>query len=92
MRGAQSQKLSVIPLEWMMAGATGLKLRAGKSFAHVAADPVSDSPILNEPPSLLGKWRDGPHREEDMHPSVRARVRGRTDYRPKSLWRLFQGG
>ena len=89
--GAQSQKLSVIPLEWMMAGATGLKLRAGKSFANVAPDPVSDSPILNKAPSILGKWRDGPHREEEMHPSVRTRVRGRQDYRPKSLWRLFQG-
>ncbi len=86
---AQGQALSVLPLEWVFQGAGRLTQKPGVRFPHVDPDPLADDDDLVPETGLMKKWRDGPHHEWEMHPSVRQRVRGRSDYRPRSIWRLF---
>lgn len=85
-----SQPLSMIALNWIMDGAGRLALEPGHSFEHITPDPLAVTPTLPGKSKLLRRWRDGPHSEEEMHPSVRERVQGVAEYRPKSLWRLFR--
>ncbi len=86
-----AQPLSVITLDWIYQGSGHVTLKHGISFPHEAPDPLIEAEELHPKKGALLRWRDGPHHEQDMHPTVRARVRGRSDYRPKSLWRLFRG-
>ncbi|MEL7097580.1 MAG: DUF2235 domain-containing protein [Pseudomonadota bacterium] len=88
---AKAQPLAAIALDWVFRGAGRLTLQQDKEIPLVKADPLAQSSDLTVKTSPLNRWRDGPHREEDMHPSVRTRVSERPDYRPKSLWRLFRG-
>ncbi|KIN71852.1 DUF2235 domain-containing protein [Sulfitobacter guttiformis] len=58
-------------------------------------DPMADSHTLNQPPPLyvlMGnflKWRDGPGHAIDLHGSADQRIKGRRDYRPRSLKNLL---
>ena len=60
-----------------------------------APDPMADSHTLSQPPWLytvagnLLKWRRGPGHAIDLHPSADQRVKGRRDYRPRSLKNLL---
>lgn len=60
-----------------------------------APDPMADSHTLSQPPWLytvagnLLKWRRGPGHPVDLHPSADTRVKGRRDYRPRSLKSLM---
>lgn len=60
-----------------------------------APDPMADSHTLSQPPWLytvagnLLKWRKGPGHALDLHPSADQRVKGRRDYRPRSLKSLL---
>lgn len=60
-----------------------------------APDPLADSHTLSQPPWLytvagnLLKWRKGPGHPIDLHPSADQRVKGRRDYRPRSLVNLL---
>jgi len=58
-------------------------------------DPMADSHTLSQPPWLytvagnLLKWRRGPGHPVDLHASADTRVKGRRDYRPRSLKNLM---
>ena len=60
-----------------------------------APDPMADSHTLSQSPWLytvagnLLKWRKGPGHALDLHPSADQRVKGRRDYRPRSLKSLL---
>jgi len=88
---AKAQPLSAIALDWVYRGAGKITLEEGMEIPLVDENPLEDSDDLQVKTSPLNRWRDGPHIEADMHPSVRERVSGRPDYRPRSLWRLFRG-
>ena len=40
----------------------------------------------------LSGWREGPQQKWELHDSTDARVRGRKDYRPRSLHKMFPAG
>lgn len=88
---AEAQGLSAIALDWVFRGADRLTLKRDAKIPLVKADPLAECADLTVKKSPLNRWRDGPHHEHQMHPSVRDRVRQRGEYRPKSLWRLFRG-
>ena len=60
-----------------------------------APDPMADSHTLSQSPWLytvagnLLKWRKGSGHALDLHPSADQRVKGRRDYRPRSLKSLL---
>ena len=60
-----------------------------------APNPMADSHTLSQPPWLytvagnLLKWRKGPGHSVDLHPSADQRIKGRRDYRPRSLKNLL---
>ncbi|MEM8579409.1 MAG: DUF2235 domain-containing protein [Pseudomonadota bacterium] len=85
------QRLSVITLDWVRQGAGRLTLVPGVRFPLIDPDPLVDAEDIVIKSGPLSKWRDGPHHPHQMHASVEARVLGRRDYRPASLWRLFRG-
>ncbi|WP_299733234.1 DUF2235 domain-containing protein [uncultured Tateyamaria sp.] len=79
------QPLSMIALDWVVQGAGRLTLNPEERFPPSDPDALVDAPSLNERWSLLKKWRQGPVQTWEVHPTVRERHSGRSDYRPKSL-------
>ncbi|QYX56406.1 DUF2235 domain-containing protein [Roseovarius sp. SCSIO 43702] len=77
--------LSAITMEWMLEGAPELALREGSRLPRAVVDPLADAPGLGGRQGLFRRWRKGPSRERDVHPSVRQRLEGRAEYRPGSL-------
>ena len=88
---AAEQPLSAIALEWMVQGAGRLTLKAGATFPPTAANPLHPSDRFKGRWALFKKWRAGPSSEAEMHPSVRTRVNSLSDYRPRSLHKIFNG-
>lgn len=82
---AGNRALSAFALEWILQGAPELTVRAGARVPAVAGDALADSRLLPRKTGLLKRWRVGPQRDRDVHPSVRARLDARPDYRPGSL-------
>ncbi len=82
-------------LKWIAEGATeaGLEIDMD-SLLDRALNPLADSHSLSQPPWLytvagnLLKWRKGPGHAVDLHPSAEKRLKGRRDYRPRSLKNL----
>ncbi|WP_299614061.1 DUF2235 domain-containing protein [uncultured Tateyamaria sp.] len=79
------QPLSMIALEWVVQGAGRLTLEPGVKFPPSDPDPLVDAPRLVFKWSPFKKWRQGPVAPWEIHPSVKERRQGRSDYRPKSL-------
>jgi len=83
-------------LQWIAEGAqaAGLEIEMEDLLDRVP-DPLANSHTLDQPPPLyviagnLLKWRAGPGHRVDLHPSADARVKGRRDYRPRSLRNLM---
>lgn len=83
-------------MTWIAEGAqkAGLEINMDDLLDR-APDPMADSHTLSQPPWLytlagnLLKWRKGPGHPIDLHPSADVRVKGRRDYRPRSLKNLF---
>jgi uncharacterized protein (DUF2235 family) len=93
----ESDCLSAITLQWIAEGAqrVGLTFRENAKIPAVDPDPADDVPVLRDPSPIYGIspdlliWRDGPERDTDLSPTVRARLDAVADYRPQSLKRLF---
>ena len=92
-----AQSLSAAPLQWIWSGAaqTGLRLRVGAKFPHVAPDALQPAPQLGRlqrvyrlVPWLL-RWRDGPSEPWQLHITARLRTATLPDYRPRSLERVL---
>lgn len=77
--------LSAFPLEWILEGAPDLMLKPGHTVPQVPGDARAETARLGMRPGLLRRWRMGPTHGRDVHPSVRARLEARSDYRPGSL-------
>jgi len=83
-------------LLWIADGAqvAGLDINM-EDLLDRAPDPMADSFTLSQPPLLymlagnLLKWRSGPGHPIDLHPAAAQRVKGRRDYRPRSLRNLW---
>lgn len=83
-------------LQWIAEGAqkAGLDIDMNDLLDR-APDPMANSHTLDQPPWLytvagnLLKWRKGPGHPIDLHPSADTRVKGRRDYRPRSLKNLM---
>ncbi|MCX7565039.1 DUF2235 domain-containing protein [Sulfitobacter sp. F26169L] len=83
-------------LQWIAEGAqaAGLDIDMDDLLDRVP-DPMADSATLSQPPWLYTvagqwlKWRKGPGHPIDLHPSADKRVKGRRDYRPRSLKSLL---
>ena len=84
---AGNRELSAFPLEWLVDGAPELTLKPGVRLPLVPGDATHDSNLLPTRTGLLKRWRKGPARSRDVHPSVRVRLDRRDDYRPGSLVR-----
>lgn len=82
---AGNRKLSALPLQWVVEGAPGIMLRPGARLPGVPGDPLAETTLLPRDEGLLRRWREGPERMEDIHPSVSIRVQTRAKYRPGSL-------
>ncbi|MEP1767755.1 MAG: DUF2235 domain-containing protein [Sulfitobacter sp.] len=83
-------------LQWVAEGAqkAGLEIDMEDLLDRVP-DPMANSHTLDQPPlfyTVTGnflKWRKGPGHTIDVHASVNTRLKGRRDYRPKSLKNLM---
>ncbi len=83
-------------LQWIAEGAqeAGLDIDMGDLLDRTP-NPMADSHTLSQPPWLytvagnLLKWRKGPGHPIDLHDSAATRVKGRRDYRPRSLKKLM---
>lgn len=83
-------------LQWIAEGAVkaGLDIEMNDLLDRVP-DPMANSHTLTQPPWLytvagnLLKWRKGPGHPIDLHPSADMRIKGRRDYRPRSLKNLM---
>ncbi|MCR8825715.1 DUF2235 domain-containing protein [Pseudosulfitobacter koreensis] len=89
------QALAVYPLLWIFEGARGLTQGTGIRFPHVNGDALVNSKgVVPEEGWLRNRflrWREGPLQKWELHDSTDARWRGREDYRPRSLQKLFPG-
>ncbi|MEQ6202731.1 DUF2235 domain-containing protein [Sulfitobacter sp. HNIBRBA2951] len=93
---AKSRGLTEDTLEWIAAGAqqAGLEIDM-QTLLDATPDPLSNSAELTRVPWLytvaghLLKWRSGPEHPIALSASAAARIKGRRDYRPKSLLRLM---
>ena len=92
----KARKLTGQSMMWIAEGAqkAGLDINMDDLLDR-APDPMADSHTLSQPPWLytlagnLLKWRKGPGHPIDLHPSANQRVKGRRDYRPRSLKNLL---
>lgn len=83
-------------LQWIAEGAkdAGLDIDMADLLDRVP-DAMANSHTLNQPPWLytvagnLLKWRKGPGHPVDLHASADQRIKGRRDYRPRSLKNLM---
>lgn len=82
---SKAQALAAHPLTWVLEGATDLELDPAAVFPPTPADALADAPELEEHGGWFCKWRNGPKKRLQAHPSVFERVEGRDDYRPGSL-------
>lgn len=81
---------------WIAEGAqqAGLEINMDDLLDRVP-DPMANSHTLDQPPWLYTvagnflKWRKGPGHPIDLHPSADMRIKGRRDYRPRSLKNLL---
>ena len=83
-------------LQWIADGAQAAGLEIDMAYLlDCVPDPIANSHTLDQPPWLytvagnLLKWRQGPGHPIDLHPSADVRVKGRRDYRPRSLKNLM---
>ena len=88
---AVEQPLSAIALEWMVEGAGDLTLKHGVKFPPTTANPLFPTKRFKTGWSPLKKWRAGPSSKWELHPSARTRVNSMSDYRPKSLHKMYNG-
>ncbi|WP_341366395.1 DUF2235 domain-containing protein [Yoonia sp. BS5-3] len=87
-----SEKLVAFPLEWILEGATGLRLRSDFHIPKEKGDPIFETDELTDPgriyniaPSLLA-WRDPPQDAGQVHWSVAQRAQTLADiYRPGTI-------
>jgi len=92
----KSRALAGEALEWIAQGAqdAGLEIDL-ETLLDVKADPMANSIALSQPPVLyqvaghLLKWRTGPGHAVDLSRGATARIKGRRDYRPRSLMSLM---
>jgi uncharacterized protein (DUF2235 family) len=80
-----TQELAVIPMEWLLRGADKLALKQGADMPHVAPDAEVATEEVKAEWGLLKKWRKAPGGSDEVHASVKARVKARSEYRPKTL-------
>lgn len=96
--GGSTQKARALTgesLAWIAQGAqeAGLEIKTD-DLLDKPLDPLANSLELSQPPWLytlaghLLKWRAGPGHPVDLSPSAAARIKGRHDYRPRSLFNL----
>lgn len=91
----ETRPLAVIPLEWVAQGAIARGLELATDPVDTPPDPtiasteITEAPLLFRLAGALLEWRRGPGHPIDLHPSVRARVAARPDYRPRSLRHLM---
>jgi uncharacterized protein (DUF2235 family) len=97
--GGAAQKARALTgqsLQWIADGAqaAGLEIEMDELLDR-APDPMANSHTLEQPPLryvIFGqflKWRRGPGHRVDLHDSADIRVKGRRDYRPRSLRNLM---
>ncbi|MEM6308477.1 MAG: DUF2235 domain-containing protein [Pseudomonadota bacterium] len=82
---AETQELAAYPLMWVLEGAGRLVRDPNAYFPPTRADALIDSTEVAPKTGLLASWRKGPRVWHRVHPSVKQRLDGRTDYRPRSL-------
>ncbi|MFK7876478.1 MAG: DUF2235 domain-containing protein [Paracoccaceae bacterium] len=82
---ARAQALAAFPLMWVLEGAGRLSRDPSVVFPPTRADALADAVEIQPKWGLLARWRKGPTRAHHIHPSVRARWQGRSDYRPENL-------
>lgn len=93
---AKARALTGQSLQWIAEGAqaAGLEIEMDDMLDRMP-DPLANSHTLDQPPPLYViagnflKWRQGPGHPIDLHPSADQRVKGRRDYRPRSLRNLM---
>ena len=81
----KAQALAAYPLMWVLEGAGRLVRDETMIFPPTKADALCDADEVIPKRGLLAAWRDGPRKPYQVHASLRERVAGRSDYRPKSL-------
>ncbi|MBB3995352.1 uncharacterized protein (DUF2235 family) [Sulfitobacter undariae] len=93
---AKARALTGQSLQWIADGAVAAGLEINmEELLDRAPDPMADSHTLSQPPFLYTvagnflKWRKGPGHPVDLHPSADVRIKGRRDYRPRSLKSLM---
>ena len=93
--GGRSDVRSLVSygMSWIVEGAknVGMTLSAGADIPDATPDPTASAPEMNNPrgfynlsPGLL-RWRDGPRKTADRHPSVDLRLDADPLYRPRSM-------
>lgn len=83
------QALAAYTLLWIMEGATGLELDPVAIFPPTPPLALIDAAECGPRTGWFRKWRSGPRKRYQTHPSVFERYDGRTDYRPGSLKRVI---
>lgn len=81
--------LSAYTIDWMLAGAPALRLKAGATVPGVPPDAGVESREITGRTGLLRRWRKGPGGPRGLHASVSERMALRPDYRPGSLKRFW---
>lgn len=87
-----SEKLVAYPLEWILEGAKGLRLKDTARIPKERGDPSFETKELTDPgliyniaPGLL-EWRDPPKSSGEIHPSVAIRAQRLAGlYRPGTI-------
>lgn len=83
------QALAAYTLLWVLEGAKGLELDPAAIFPPTEPRALVDAAECIARRGWFKKWRDGPHKRYQAHPSVFERYDGRPDYRPGSMKRLY---
>lgn len=93
---APARALTGQSLQWIADGAQAAGLDIDTNdLLDKTPNPMADSHSLSQPPWIytvaghLLKWRKGPGHSIDLHPSATVRIKGRRDYRPRSLKKLM---
>ena len=93
---SKARALTGQSLQWIAEGAAQAGLEIDMTdLLDRTPDPMANSHTLNQPPWIytvagnLLKWRKGPGHPIDLHPSADMRIKGRRDYRPRSLKSLM---
>lgn len=87
----KAQALAAYPLMWVLEGAGRLARDPNVIFPPTRANALIDAEEVQPKRGFFARWRQGPRKLYNIHVSVRERLNGRTDYRPKNLGIVTRG-